>query len=128
MRKPIVGLIFVIAAALGACASAPSTTADTEGQAATLPNNQAVIEVQNNRPGMSDIRVYIEPVGGIRAYVGAVDYSKTGQFPYVAQTGEFVLAAETATGTTFRSERFNLRNGQIARWNMSINRVLVGAR
>ena len=123
MRKFVSGLSTFGVAALLACASTASQ--DTAVQGGAVPSDQALVEIQNNRIGNTNVRVFIEPVGGIRSFIGEVATSQTSRFTYRAQPASYILVAETASGTSVRSEAFNMRGGQIARWNMETNRVLV---
>ena len=122
----------MVVALLGCASSSGSTeaasqTTPSDAPAATAAAN-ATIRIDNNKPGGSDVTVFIVPeAGGIRSSLGTVAVNAMGTYTYVAATGYYVLEASSGTGST-RSQRFRLSNGQSATWNMATNNVLVSNR
>ncbi len=123
-RNRLAGATLALFLTLAAgCASGGGAEATDSGEPGVTR-----ITVENFHPNSEDIRVYMEPDGGVgRIDLGGVPRGETGEFSYDGNTGQFRLVAERPVGTT-RSERINVNHNTNLTWNLQQNRIVTSRR
>lgn len=124
--KRVLPLVLLTIVSAAACASS-AESADEPTPAASA--DAAAIRVENNAGTLGALNIFLVPQVGQRVFLGTVEAGAVGNFNYTAQPGNYhIVAQRQGGGNDVRSQSFNLRNGQLATWNLSLNRVVVGTR
>jgi hypothetical protein len=100
------------------------------GSEAADPGEPGVtrITVENFHPNSEDLRVYMEPDGGVgRIDLGVVPRGETTEFNYDGERGQFRLVAERPVGT-LRSNRINVNHNTHLTWTIQQNRIVTSRR
>lgn len=115
-------LALFLTLAVGCASGGGSETADSGEPGVTR------ITVENFHPNSEDLRVYMEPDGGVgRIDLGVVPRGETGEFTYDGERGQFRLVAERPVGT-IRSTRVNVNHNTNLTWNTQQNRIVTSRR
>lgn len=125
-RTLAAALVAVFAAAMGGCASG---RAGEDGTAEGGPNRETVtVRVENDLNPPTDITVLmVQGSTGNSIPLGSVPPSSTRQLTFQAGaiTGSYRLQARISVGNDRVSQPISLTGGEIVRWNLTANSVVV---
>lgn len=105
-----------------------ASSGGSEGAAPSGEPGVTQITVENFHANSDDMRVYMEPDGGVgRIDLGTVPRGETRNFSYDGAPGQFRIVGERPVGTT-RSNRFTISHNTNITWNVEQNRIVTSRR